>query len=469
MKLMDTLTWHGRLVHLARLRPARLGLAALIVGAMPLLCAAQTHLPLDGRLLACGDDAPPVLNSRYNKGANGDAPPADQLQALGRKIFFDPGLSASGKQSCASCHSPAHAYGPPNGISVQLGGPRLNEQGVRSTPSLRYVHAPQSFTEHYVDLMDNNGQDSGPAGGRTWDGRVNQAREQALMPLLDPKEMANASLSEVVARLRKAPYAAEFNALLSPPGTRILDDEEGVISWLTTAIEFFEQSPEDFHPFTSKYDAYLRGQAHLSTAEQRGFKLFNDKNKGNCATCHPSVATSSTFIYPRFTDFEFFALGVPRNRQLSANRNPAFYDLGLCGPMRHDLVDQTAYCGLFRTPTLRNAALRQSFFHNGVLHSLREVVDFYVTRDITPERWYPKDAQGRVMRYDDLPAPYRDHVNQDAPFKPLPGNKPRLSEREIQDLMAFLNTLSDGYGTPPTRPADRTMRSHSPRHLATAR
>lgn len=410
----------------------------------------------DGLLLACGEEAPPALSGRYSTGANGDMPPADKLSELGRKIFFDPGLSASGKQACASCHSPSHAYGPANALSVQKGGPALKDSGFRNTPALRYLHAPFAFTEHHIDLLDGNGQDTGPAGGRTWDGRVNPAREQALMPLLDPKEMANKDLSEVVARLRKAPYAKEFDALLSPPGTHILDDEEGAISWLTSAIEFFEQSVEDFHPFTSKYDAYLRGRVQLTESEKRGVRLFTNKDKGNCAACHPVADISPTMPFPRFTDFEYTALGVPRNRAIPANRDPAFFDLGLCGPLRHDLTDIPAYCGKFRAPTLRNVALRQSYFHNGVFHSLKQVLDFYVTRDIHPERWYGKDQRGHVIVYDDLPPAYRANVNKEAPFKPLANGQPRLNEREIRDLEAFLRTLTDGYVPPPVKLLMRT-------------
>ena len=72
------------------------------------------------------------------------------------------------------------------------------------------------------------------------------------------------------------------------------------------------------------------------------------------------MATSSTVIYPRFTDFEFASLGVPRNRHLPANQDASYFDLGLCGPMRHDMQDRPEYCGKFRAPTLRNAALRHS-------------------------------------------------------------------------------------------------------------
>lgn len=422
---------------------------------------AQTpDAPWLDRLLACGEEPPPVLSGRYSTGANGDMPPAEKLAALGRKIFFDTGLSASGRQSCASCHSPSNAYGPANALPVQKGGPHLLDTGFRNTPALAYLHGPFAFTEHHIDLVDKNGQDAGPAGGRTWDGRVNQAREQALMPLLDSKEMANKSLGEVVARLRKAPYAQEFDGLLSPPGTHILDDEEGAISWLTSAIEFFEQSQDDFHPFSSKYDAYLRGRVQLSASEKRGVRLFTNTEKGNCATCHPITGISVTMPFPRFTDFEFTAIGVPRNHAISANRDPAFYDMGLCGPLRKDLADHPEYCGLFRTPTLRNVALRKSYFHNGVFHSLQEVLDFYATRDTHPERWYGRDAKGRVARYDDLPKAYHGNINQDAPFKPLPGNKPRLNDGDIKDLLAFLNTLTDGYVPPPVKLLMRPAQSH---------
>ncbi|MFM0158754.1 cytochrome c peroxidase, partial [Paraburkholderia sediminicola] len=72
--------------------------------------------------------------------APNDVPPTySDAAALGKLMFFDPSLSASGKMSCASCHSPSHAYGPPNGLAAQLGGPDMRSQGTRAVPSLRYV------------------------------------------------------------------------------------------------------------------------------------------------------------------------------------------------------------------------------------------------------------------------------------------------------------------------------------------
>ncbi|MEO7432250.1 MAG: cytochrome-c peroxidase, partial [Dokdonella sp.] len=118
--------------------------------------------------------------------------------------------------------------------------------------------------------------------------------------------------------------------------------------------------------------------------------------------------------------------------------------------------------GLFRTPTLRNVALRRTFFHNGKFQSLRDVVAFYVTRDITPERWYSKDSAGRVEAYDDLPTEYRANINRDPPFEgQAPGMKPRLDEREIDDVIAFLGTLTDGYVKKNPYRAERRERANA--------
>jgi cytochrome c peroxidase len=110
--------------------------------------------------------------------------------------------------------------------------------------------------------------------------------------------------------------------------------------------------------------------------------------------------------------------------------------------------DQMQYCGMFLTPGLRNTATRKVFFHNGVFHTLDEVLDWYVNRDLTPERFYSKDASGKAVKYDDLPAQYRQNVDiADAPFNRHPGDPPALNGQEIQDIIAFLHTLDDGYAS----------------------
>ena len=97
---------------------------------------------------------------------------------------------------------------------------------------------------------------------------------------------------------------------------------------------------------------------------------------------------------PQFTDYGLVAIGAPRNSRVPANKDPNFFDLGLCGPLRSDLRDRAEYCGRFKTPSLRNVATRQVFFHNGVFHTLRQVMEFYVQRDTNPEKWYSRDRTG---------------------------------------------------------------------------
>jgi cytochrome c peroxidase len=147
---------------------------------------------------------------------------------------------------------------------------------------------------------------------------------------------------------------------------------------------------------------------------------------------------------PQFSDFGLIAIGVPRNRALSVNRDPHFYDLGACGPERTDLEGRAEFCGIFRTPTLRNVALKKSFFHNGIYHSLDQVVRFYAQQDTNPEKFYPV-SKGKVQKFDDLPQHYWANLNTEPPFDRKPGNKPALDEAEIKDVVAFLNTLTDGY------------------------
>ena len=89
--------------------------------------------------------------------------------------------------------------------------------------------------------------------------------------------------------------------------------------------------------------------------------------------------------------------------------------------------------------------MRKSFFHNGAFHSLKKVVEFYATRDTDPAKWYPRAADGTVAVYNDLPEQYRANLNTDPPFGGKPGDKPALNDAEIDDIVAFLGTLTDGY------------------------
>ncbi len=349
------------------------------------------------------------------------------MTALGELIFRDPSLSGSGKLACSTCHDPERAFGPPNGAAVQMGGSDGSLAGVRAAPSLRYLSAIPRFTEHYHDGDD--GSDAGPTGGLTWDGRAQSTHDQAKAPLFSPLEMANGSPDDLVVRIRKTAYADRYRATF---GDDVLDKTDSAIKATLLALEVFQQDPAKFYPYASKYDAVLRGTAQLTPQELRGKAAFDDPERGNCATCHPDTISSG---FPAFTDFGFVAVGAPRNHEIPANKDPAYYDLGLCGPYRTDLASHPEYCGMFRTPSLRNVATRHRYMHNGVFASLDQVMQFYATRDVTPARWY------RGGKPDDLPAQYAKNLSKEVPFGP----RRRLSDAEIADIIAFLDTLTDGY------------------------
>jgi cytochrome c peroxidase len=370
---------------------------------------------------------------------------AAALESLGRKMFADPLLSGSGQVACASCHSPDHAFGPPNDLAVQLGGKDRRQLGFRAAPSLRYLQAVPQFTEHYYESEDeaDGSVDNGPTGGLTWDGRADRRRDQARIPLLSPFEMANDNEAAVAARLRQAAYAGDIKAIF---GDAVIEDDNKTFAAALEALEVYQQNHKDFYPYSSKYDAYLAGRAQLTPQELRGLAVFDDPAKGHCGNCHRS-RRGNDGTPPQFSDFGLIAIGVPRNRDIPANADAKFFDLGVCGPLRTDLAGRSEYCGLFRTPSLRNVALRRTFFHNGAVHTLRQAIEFYVERDTAPEKWYPRDQSGHVVKYDDLPVQYQRNINLEPPFGGEPGDKPVLSAAEIDDMIAFLNTLTDGYAS----------------------
>ena len=252
--------------------------------------------------------------------------------------------------------------------------------------------------------------------------------------------MANADKASVVVKLAAAPYAAEFRRVF---GDRVFDDVDGAYQRMTLAIQQYEREDVEFNAFSSKYDAFLRGQATLGDQELRGLALFNAPDKGNCAACHPS-ARGSDGSPPLFADFSYDNLGVPRNPEIDRNADPAYFDLGLC--QRADLTARTELCGAFKVPSLRNVALRQALFHNGRFKTLKDALTFYVQRDTNPEKWYPLARDGSVQKFDDLPSAYRGNVNTtEGPYHRRPGDVPALSDAEIDDVIVFLRTLSDGY------------------------
>ncbi|HWU54258.1 MAG TPA: cytochrome c peroxidase, partial [Rhizomicrobium sp.] len=365
------------------------------------------------------------------------------MMQLGQDLFFEKALSSSGKMSCASCHDPDHAYTPANGRAVQLGGAKLDQPGNRAVPTLKYLQALRPFEQHHRGTQDDGeeGFDQGPAGGLTWDGRVDRGRDQARIPILSPIEMANRDEASAVGHILAASYGPRLKALF---GEAALADPKTGFAALTEALEAFEQQQDAFFPFTSKFDYWLEGQAQLTEAEKRGFRVFLDPGRGNCASCH-KAALRPNGGHPYLTNFGLVAAAVPRNAEIPANRDPNYFDLGACGPIRTDLAGHPEFCGLFKTPTLRNVALKNRFFHNGVAKSLRDAVRFYAERGTNPERWYPKNPDGSIAIYNDIPPQYRGNINHGPPFDRKPGERPRLNAGDIDDIVAFLNTLTDGY------------------------
>jgi cytochrome c peroxidase len=376
------------------------------------------------------------------------APPLSPAAKVGEKMFFDKALSASGQLACASCHDPEHAHASPNGLAVQVGGKHMNRLGTRAVPSLNYTEA----TPPYADLLDNPDGISqpGPGGGYTQDGRAATLAEQASIPLLKQDEMANDKPADVVAKLRKADYADLFRAAF---GADIFRDDKQAFLAALQALQAYQLEDVSFHPYDSKYDLYAGNKigGDLTPQEMRGFAVYSDPNKGNCFACHYNGAGLNGSVR-LFTDFTYAAVGVPRNVDIPANRNPRYFDLGICARPDHRKSDDKRFCGMFKTPTLRNVATRKVFFHNGQLKSLRDVIRFYNTRDTQPELWYPT-KHGKVQKYNDLPAQYRANIDTQAPLDgKKAGSAGAMSEQDMDDLEAFLNTLTDHYPVPPQPP-----------------
>jgi cytochrome c peroxidase len=439
-------------------------LAAGFLGSAPVPLRLWRSGPREALWLALGENPHPV---RLLLPAER---PLSAVAQLGKRLFHDAQLSGSGRMSCASCHNPAFAYGPVGSSPVAMGGPHGGTPGSRAVPSLRYLYLQPPFT---IGPDVESGNDTPvplslqaqaaaayqrarktarapqaaaanfvPQGGLFWDGRADTLEQQINGPLYNPAEMDGGNVVQVARKLASGPYAADFKQLFGPG---VFQSPRMAVDEAMFAIGRYEMEDRAFHPFTSKYDAWLQGRARFSRAQLAGYLLFNDPARGNCAACHLDQPTRSGRP-PLFTDHQFEALGVPRNPAIPANRDPRYFDLGICGPYRTDMRTQTQYCGMFLTPTLRNVALRRVFFHNGVFHDLRRVLDFYVERDIHPGRIFPRGAAGLPNRYDDLPRQYRGNVDTvDAPLNRRPGDPPALSAAQIRDVIAFLDTLTDGY------------------------
>lgn len=402
------------------------------------------HASLLWLALTAAHAAPPPPPLQPPQTSSGNlSPPA----RLGELLFNDKALSASGKQSCMSCHSAEAGFSAANRKPVQFGGADLGLSGLRNAPSLKYLVSTPPFGVQTVEnqLMAK--------GGLMRDGRLATLAQQAQQPFITSFEMANAGAGQVRQRLLARPYLPQFVAVF---GKDTLADPDKTLAAIGQAIARFETESVQFQPFNSKYDAFLQGKLTFTPGEQAGLALFVNPAKGNCQSCHS--ASTQGGKPPLFTDFSYHALGIPRNWEIAFNNDNAglpayivangiglgspahnYYDLGLCGPLRSDLSSQSALCGRFKVPTLRNVALKQRYFHNGVFGRLHQVVNFYSTRLSQAQHWYVKADGSPDILFNDLPQRYAANV--------VAQNKlsSRLSDAEITQLVSFLCTLSDGF------------------------
>ncbi len=345
------------------------------------------------------------------------------LAELGRELFFDTSLSNPPGQACASCHDPRWAFATPR-TRMQAGmapGANPSRFGMRNPPTLMYA----AFSPpRHVDPVRGT-----LVGGLMHDQRADSLEDQALRPFFNPAEMANTSPAALLARLRKTPYAAQFDRVF---GRGALSDPGRAMQHVAAAVAAYQRS-EEFAPFSSKFDAVMEGRATFDASEARGYEAFRDRNRGNCVECHSLGAEQGRRAL--FTDFSSHNLGLPPNRSSPFYRMPAsinpdgagFIDLGVArDPQRAGME------GRFRVPTLRNVAVTSPYMHNGVFASLGEAVRFYTTGCVpgNPDRWAePEVAAGRECRK---------------------VGRLKLTARDTADLVNFMYTLTDGWYDPAT-------------------
>lgn len=249
-----------------------------------------------------------------------DNPVTPAKVELGRRLFEDPRLSGNGQVSCATCHQPLLSFSDGVALRAGLDGKPLP----RRVPQLWNLSWGLTFF---------------------WDGRAASLEQQALGPIVNPREMAG-DLSRVVATLRADPDIARRFALAFPADPQISDRTIGA------ALAAFERtlvSPR------TRFDAWVEGDDNaLDADELGGLRLF--VGKAGCVACHRGW---------RFTDDAFHDIGLP-----SA-------DLG-----RGGVLNLAAANHAFKTPGLRERVWTAPYMHDGSLASLDEVVAHYADRRV---------------------------------------------------------------------------------------
>jgi cytochrome c peroxidase len=342
----------------------------------------------------------------------------DEKIALGKAIFFDTNLSEPSGQSCASCHSPEAGFANPNHINPTSEGAVAGLFADRNAPTIAYS---QYSPEFYYD-------GTGYIGGQFLDGRAATLEIQAGGPPLNPLEMHNTSKESYIDKLSKASYVEEFKHIY---GQNIFADANKTYAAIGDAIAYYERTSQ-LSKFTSKFDAFQKGDANLTEQEKLGLTLF--AGKASCIACHPLKNEDLTTVPALFTEYDYENIGVPKNPNnkfytMSSEYNPAgtdFIDIGLARNPQV-IADGRALenRGKFKTPTLRNVEITGPYMHNGVFTTLKQVVSFYNTRDSDPTKWGAPEVAENVNKV---------HIGD-----------LKLSDAEENAIVAFLMTLTDGY------------------------
>jgi cytochrome c peroxidase len=240
--------------------------------------------------------------------------------ALGKRLFYDPILSANNTQSCASCHIQETGFSETTQYSTGIDGIEGNRNAM---PLINLGWQTKFF----------------------WDGGANGLESQVIGPITNPIEM-HETLANVVAKLNAtAEYPELFKAAFG--------SAEASSQNIMRAIAQFERT---LISGNSKYDQYMRGETFLSSQELNGLSLFTDMEKGDCSHCHSLGST--------FSDFEF--------RNTGLDSIPV--DEG-----RYLITLNQGDRGKFKTPSLRNVELTAPFMHDGRFQTLLECVQHYNT------------------------------------------------------------------------------------------
>ncbi|MCR1816661.1 cytochrome-c peroxidase [Aliarcobacter butzleri] len=337
---------------------------------------------------------------------------------LGRILFFDTNLSKNRTQSCATCHNPDVAFTDDrdNGVKKMASlGDDGKSLGDRQAPTASYAKFSPTFhfdekTKRYV-------------GGQFWDGREATLEGQAGGPPLNPIEMGMSDKKSVVDRLKENTlYVDSFKALF---GKDIFSNDEKAYQAMTEVIASFERTDE-FSPFDSKYDRYLKGEYDLTPLEDLGKSIFFSNNNNSCANCH--VLKGEDKAGETFTNYQYHNIGTPVNHELRAKNGVKVIDEGL---LANPNVTDVAEKGKHKVPTLRNVAVTAPYMHNGVFKDLKTVVEFYdkynnKDRTIDPETNKPWDDP---------------EVKETISLEELKAVK--LTDRKVEALVAFMKLLTD--------------------------